>query len=82
MASLQVRELPELVYTRLKQAAESEHRSIAQQAIVILAKGLDVETDPKQRRRKLMEKIASRPLVPKGTKLPSAVKYIRQDRNR
>ena len=37
MASLQVRELPENIYSLLKRKAEAEHRSIAQEAIVLLA---------------------------------------------
>ena len=38
MASLQVRELPENIYSLLKQRAEAEHRSIAQEAILLLVK--------------------------------------------
>ena len=47
MASLQVRELPENIYSLLKRRAEAEHRSIAQEAIVLLAKGLDTSIAPK-----------------------------------
>ena len=48
MASLQFRELPENIYSLLKQRAEAEHRSIAQEAIIILAEGLDTSTSPKR----------------------------------
>ena len=41
MASLHIRKLPENIYFLLKQRAEAEHRSIAQEAILLLAKGLD-----------------------------------------
>ena len=57
MASLQVRELPENIYSLLKQRAEAEHRSIAQEAIVLLAKGLDTSIAPKERRTRLLQKI-------------------------
>ena len=40
MVSLQIRKLPENIYALLKRKAEAEHRSIAQEAIVLLAKGL------------------------------------------
>ena len=40
MSSLQIRELPENIYSLLKRRAEAEHRSIAQEAIALLAKGL------------------------------------------
>ena len=54
MASLQVRELPENIYSLLKRRAEAEHRSIAQEAIVLLAKGLDTSIAPKERRARLL----------------------------
>ena len=41
MSSLQVRELPENIYSLLKRRAEAERRSIAQEAIALLAKGLN-----------------------------------------
>ena len=57
MASLQVRELPENIYSLLKQRAEAEHRSIAQESIVLLAKALDTSIAPKERRTRLLQKI-------------------------
>ena len=50
MASLQIRKLPENIYFMLQQRTEAEHRSIAQEAIVLLAKGLDTSIAPKERR--------------------------------
>ncbi len=47
MASLQVRELPENIYSLLKLRTEAEHRSIAQEAMVLLAKGIDTSIAPK-----------------------------------
>ena len=40
-----------------KQRAEAENRSIAQEAIVLLAKGLDTSIAPKERRTRLLQKI-------------------------
>ena len=40
MASLHISELPENINSLRKRRAEAEHRSIAQEAIVLLAKGL------------------------------------------
>ncbi|HQU71848.1 MAG TPA: argininosuccinate lyase, partial [Calditrichia bacterium] len=39
MPSLQVRDLPDHLYQKLKDMAAAEHRSISQQAIVMLEKG-------------------------------------------
>ena len=57
MASLQIRELPENIYFLLNQRAEAEHRGIAQEAIVLLAKGFDTSIAPKERRARLLQKI-------------------------
>lgn len=82
MSSLQVRELPETVYRQLKRRAEEDHRSIAQEAIAILAKGLDVSSSPKARRVQLLQEIAqeSKPNAALDTLDP--VTLIREDRDR
>ena len=83
MASLQIRKLPENFYFLLKQRAEAEHRSIAQEAIVLLAKGLDTSIAPKERRNKLLQKIEEEAELFSGTvaKLDQ-VELIREDRRR
>jgi plasmid stability protein len=35
-----VRELPENIYYQLKKQADQDHRSLAQQAVAVLAQGL------------------------------------------
>ena len=59
MPSLQVKNLPQELYEALKVAAARERRSINQQAIVALEKGLKEETDVKAGRKKLLDKIES-----------------------
>ena len=83
MESIQVRELPEDIYFLLKQRTETEHRSIAQEAIVLLAKGLDTSIAPKERRTKLLQKIEEEAELNRGTvaKL-DPVELIREDRRR
>ena len=83
MSSLQVRELPENIYSLLKRRAEAEHRSIAQEAIALLAKGLETLISPKVRRTKLLQKIAEESGLSDGTvsKLDQ-VELIREDRER
>ena len=83
MASLQVRELPENIYSLLKRRAEAEHRSIAQEAIVLLAKGLDTSIAPKERRTKLLQKIEQDAELNSGTVARlDPVELIREDRRR
>ena len=82
MPSLQVRELPQQIYHKLVTRAKKEHRSLAQQAIVTLAKGLDIEEKPKKRRANLVQRILQNPLVSDSSKLADPVELIRKDRER
>ena len=83
MASLQIRKLPENIYFMLQQRAEAEHRSIAQEAIVLLAKGLDTSTSPKERRARLLQRIEEEAELNSGTAAKlNPVELIREDRRR
>jgi antitoxin FitA len=62
MPSLQVRDLPEEIYQALKRAAQAEHRSLSQQAIVALARGLDLGVDHRKRRANLLRQWKQEPL--------------------
>jgi hypothetical protein len=82
MPSLQVRELPEPIYRKLLTEAEKEHRSLAQQAIAVLARGLGVAEDAKERRRRVLEQMHRFPVKQIGKKVLNPVDLIREDRNR
>ncbi|MES9857744.1 MAG: hypothetical protein ABW166_14245 [Sedimenticola sp.] len=83
MSSLQVRELPDNIYRQLKRRAEVEHRSLAQEAVAILAKGLGVSTSPKERRAQLLQQIAQEPKpMPIALDELDPVVLIREDRER
>jgi plasmid stability protein len=82
MPSLQVRDLPEQIFLRLRRDAEKEHRSFSQQAIVMLSRGLGIDSNPRQRRRELIEKIVSERLSFDTSSLPAPETLIRQDRQR
>ena len=83
MASLHIRELPENFYFLLKRRAEAEHRSIAQEAIALLAKGLDTSIAPKERRTRLLQRIAEETGLNCGTTAKlDQVELIREDRRR
>jgi len=81
MPLLQIRDLPEHLHRKLAAEAAKEHRSLSQQAIATLAKGLEVEADPKARRREALRRAA---LIDSSQtrRLPDPVKLIREDRNR
>ncbi len=82
MPSLQVRELPENIYLQLCREAEIQHRSIAQQAVAILARGLTLELDPKSRRAALLAQINSNPIKLNATPSVNPAQIIREDRER
>ena len=47
MPSIQVRDLPEEIYNKIKNNAQKDHRSLSQQAIVTLKKGLGIDENHK-----------------------------------
>ena len=83
MVSLHIRKLPENIYFLLKQRAEAENRSIAQEAIALLAKGLDTSIAPKERRARLLQKIEEEAELNSGTGANlEPMELIRDDRKR
>ena len=81
MATLQIRNLPEDVYQALVRKAAEERRSVPQEAIAILEKGLTGDIDPKARLRDALRRAAA--IDPKEThRLLDPVKLIREDRDR
>ncbi|HKL85205.1 MAG TPA: hypothetical protein VJ861_02600 [Treponemataceae bacterium] len=80
MPTLQVRDLPENLYAQLNYLAEKEHRSLAQQTIVLLKEGMESKIGNKERRKKLLDKINL--LEIDGSKFPDPIDLIREDRQR
>lgn len=80
MPTLQVRDLPNEVYAQLNYLAEKEHRSLAQETIVILKEGLVSKPGNPARRRKLLEE--RNVLGVDGSAFPDPVALIREDRER
>lgn len=74
------RDVPDHIYRRLVEQAERERRSLAQQTVAVLAKGLQVELEPRTRRRALLTALQSAPPLPGS--LTDPAKLIREDRNR
>jgi antitoxin FitA len=82
MPSIQIRDLPEQIYSKIKNNAQKDHRSLSQQAIVTLKKGLGIDEDHKERRRILVDQIMSRRVAFDIAKLENPVNLIREDRDR
>ena len=82
MPSLQVRELPEHIYQSLCHEAQASHRSIAQQAVAALAKGLSLDLEPQMRRKALLSAIRVGSELQSLNGLPNPALLIREDRDR
>lgn len=79
MPTIQVRDVPEHLYRKLTAQAKRERRSLAQQVLVTLERGVGAEPDHLARRKALLDEIRSSP--PIECKL-DPVALIREDRNR
>jgi hypothetical protein len=85
MPLLQVRGCPEDIYAQIAQIAKKERRTIAQQTIVLLLRGLGQEQSNKERRRMVLERIAAYKIPEAKRKAIDKMdftKLIREDRNR
>jgi len=81
MPLLQVRDFPADIYEQIKFEAKQQHRTIAQQTIVLIEDGLSKEISSKERRLRALERTEKR-FVPEEAKKFDVVKAIREDRNR
>lgn len=81
MPLLQVRECPEDIYQKITLAAKRQKRTIAQQTLALLEKGLGQEESNIERRKRLMSKIQSRG-ISASAKAVDAAALIREDRER
>ena len=82
MPSLQVREMPIVLYGALQECAKREHRSLAQQAVVTLARGMDLTENPADRRRALLDHIKNSAVGSPELDLPDAATVVNEDRAR
>ncbi len=81
MTLLQVRSCPDDVYESLSRLARAEHRSIAQQTVVLLRRALGMESARRERRRALLLELASIHVdIPAG--FPEPEMLVREDRDR
>ena len=81
MPLLQVRDFPADIYEIIKEKAKMEHRTIAQQTVVVIKNGLGKDISARERMLQALERSRNRN-VPKEAKQFDVVKSIREDRNR
>ncbi|MDR1748772.1 MAG: hypothetical protein LBR47_06915 [Spirochaetaceae bacterium] len=81
MPLLQVRDFPDDVYDEIIFEARRQNRTIAQQTIILIKKGLGAEVSNKERRRVAVERSFARN-VPQNAKSVDYIQFIREDRER
>jgi hypothetical protein len=81
MPLLQVRDFPADIYEEIKFEAKRQHRTIAQQTVVLIKDGLEKEISGRERRLMALERSRNR-VIPEEAKNFDFVKSIREDRNR
>jgi len=79
MPLLQVRDFPQDVYEGITFEARRQNRTIAQQTIVLIKKGLQEEISNRERRRMAIERTFSRN-VPSSAKSMDYLRLVREDR--
>jgi len=81
MPLLQVRDCPEDLYKKISYFAKKQNRTIAQQIVSLLEKGLQIDQPNVERRNALLEKIHGRE-AKKEVNTIDDVALIREDRDR
>ena len=81
MASLQIRDMPDDLYESLKIKAEKDHRSLAQQAVVLLREALKQAGRDSSRRMVAIKKIQSSKVKTRSNDI-SITELIQEDRKR
>lgn len=77
----QIRKLPENIYNALKSAAKQEHRSLSQQAIITLARGLNEPVNFADRRKLILNKLKQENHLWSRWKEVNVADWIREDRD-
>jgi len=81
MPLLQVRGCPEDLYKKVALVAKRQNRTIAQQVVVLLEKGLGQEESNRERRQRLLRALETCK-VPGKAQAIDASELVREDRDR
>jgi hypothetical protein len=81
MPLLQVRDIPNELYTTISRVAQMENRSIAQQTIVLLKKALNINNERMARRKSVLQEIDNLQ-IENAQEFPDPAKLTREDRDR
>ncbi|MDR2047960.1 MAG: hypothetical protein LBP69_00750 [Treponema sp.] len=80
MPLLQVRDIPGELYEKISRIAHVQHRSIAQQTIVLLENGLNITEERRGRRKAALQEI-DKLTIENPEQFPDPAELIRKDRD-
>jgi len=80
MNTLHVRSVPDSLYNRIQELAQSKNRSLSAQVITLLEQALDIEERRKKQAKVLSSIQRRRYKAPKNT--PSSLELLKEDRAR
>lgn len=81
MPTLQIRDLPQTLFDALQTSAETNRRSLTQEAIVLLEKAIENE-ERKARKMDAIKRMKELSSHFKGVSIDDVVSMIREDRDR
>jgi NAD(P)H-hydrate repair Nnr-like enzyme with NAD(P)H-hydrate dehydratase domain len=81
MPLLQVRNFPEDIYEKIKREAKRENRTITQQTVVLIKRGLGEKDSSRERMMRALEKTKNM-VVSEEAKKIDVVQWMREDRAR
>jgi hypothetical protein len=82
MPLLQVRDFPDDIYKEVSHIARRQNRTVAQEVILLVKKGLEEETTNRERRRLTFERIAARQVPAQAREIDTAalIREMREER--
>lgn len=82
MPTLQIRNLPQELYDKLKRSARKSKRSMTQEAILLLQNSLETNLEERKRRVTDLQALNEKVAKPEGANIEEIIQWIREDRYR
>jgi len=82
MPTLQIRNLPQELYEKLKASALESKRSMTQEAILLLRRSLETSIEDRKDRITKLQALSDKLEKPEGANTEEITRWIREDRDR
>lgn len=82
MPTLQIRNLPQELFDKLKASALESKRSMTQEAILLLQRSLETGIEDRKDKVTKLQALNEKLEKPEGAKMEEIIRWIREDRDR